>query len=132
MGFANGGSSYNADFMCGFAGIVAWEDRYRVKREVLGVPAEVLASHGAVSAECAAAMATGCRDRLGTTWALSVTGIAGPGGGTAEKPVGLVYVGLAGPDGVATRELHLHGDRERVRQRAATIALHMVREAVTG
>ena len=111
-------------------GVVSYDDA--VKREVLGVPAEVLASHGAVSAECAAAMATGCRDRLGTTWALSVTGIAGPGGGTAEKPVGLVYVGLAGPDGVATRELHLHGDRERVRQRAATIALHMVREAVTG
>ena len=111
-------------------GVVSYDDA--VKREVLGVPAEVLASHGAVSAECAAAMATGCRDRLGTTWALSVTGIAGPGGGTPEKPVGLVYVGLAGPDGVATRELHLHGDRERVRQRAATIALHMVREAVTG
>jgi nicotinamide-nucleotide amidase len=110
-------------------GVVSYDDA--VKRDVLDVPAAVIASHGAVSAACAEAMAVGARTRLHSTWAVSVTGIAGPGGGTAEKPVGLVYVGIAGPDGVDTRELHLHGDRERVRQRAATIALHMMREAVT-
>ena len=111
-------------------GVVSYDDS--VKRGVLGVPGEVIAAHGAVSAQCAHAMATGVRDRLGATWGLSVTGIAGPGGGTAEKPVGLVYVALAGPDGVEVRELHLHGDRDRVRQRAATIALHLVREAAGG
>lgn len=110
-------------------GVVSYDDA--VKRDVLGVPAELLATHGAVSAACAEAMAVGVRAHLGSTWAISVTGIAGPGGGSPEKPVGLVYVGVAGPEGVDVRELHLYGDRERVRQRAATIALHMLREAVT-
>ena len=110
-------------------GVVSYDDA--VKRDVLGVPAALLAAHGAVSAACAEAMAEGARARLGSTWAIAVTGIAGPGGGSPEKPVGLVYVGLAGPEGVDVRELHLYGDRERVRQRAATIALHMLREAVT-
>jgi len=110
-------------------GVVSYDDA--VKREVLGVPAELLAAHGAVSTACAEAMAAGARAHLGSTWAISVTGIAGPGGGSPEKPVGLVYVGVAGPEGVDVRELHLYGDRERVRQRAATIALHMLREAVT-
>lgn len=108
-------------------GVVSYDDA--VKRDVLGVPPSVITAHGAVSAECATAMAEGLRSRLGCTWAVSVTGIAGPGGGTPDKPVGLVYVGLAGPDGTITRELHLHGDRDRIRQRAATIALHIVREA---
>jgi nicotinamide-nucleotide amidase len=110
-------------------GVVSYDDA--VKRDVLGVPAELLAAHGAVSAACAEAMAAGARAHLGSTWAISVTGIAGPGGGSPEKPVGLVYVAVAGPEGVDVRELHLYGDRERVRQRAATIALHMLREAVT-
>ena len=110
-------------------GVVSYDDA--VKRDVLGVPAELLAAHGAVSAACAEAMAAGARAHLGSTWAIAVTGIAGPGGGSPEKPVGLVYVGVAGPEGVDVRELHLYGDRERVRQRAATIALHMLREAVT-
>ena len=100
------------------------------KHHLLGVPQEVLQAHGAVSAECARAMAEGVASRLGATWGLSVTGIAGPGGGTAEKPVGLVFVGLHGPDGTSARELHLHGDRERIRQRSATIALHLLRTAL--
>ena len=111
-------------------GVVSYDNA--VKQRALGVPMEILTAHGAVSAECAAAMAEGVRARLGATWGLSVTGIAGPGGGTPQKPVGLVYVGIAGPAGTETRELHLHGDRERVRQRAATRALHLLREAITG
>ena len=111
-------------------GVVSYDNA--VKQRALGVPMEILTAHGAVSAECAAAMAEGVRGRLGATWGLSVTGIAGPGGGTPQKPVGLVYVGIAGPSGTETRELHLHGDRERVRQRAATLALHLLREAITG
>lgn len=111
-------------------GVVSYDNA--VKQRALGVPMEILTAHGAVSAECAAAMAEGVRGRLGATWGLSVTGIAGPDGGTPQKPVGLVYVGIAGPSGTETRELRLHGDRERVRQRAATLALHLLREAVTG
>jgi nicotinamide-nucleotide amidase len=111
-------------------GIVSYADA--VKEEVLGVPAAVLGQHGAVSAETARAMAEGARRRLSADWALSVTGIAGPGGGTGDKPVGLVHVGVAGPGVALTRELRLHGDRDRVRQRAATIALHLLREALEG
>jgi nicotinamide-nucleotide amidase len=111
-------------------GVVSYADA--VKEAMLGVPAAVLREHGAVSAETARAMADGVRRRLSADWAVSVTGIAGPGGGTQEKPVGLVHVGVAGPDGILTRELRLHGDRERVRQRAATIALHLLREALGG
>src|SRR5205823_6660676 len=77
--------------------IVAYADE--VKAHELAVPAEVLERHGAVSAETAAAMASGARERLGTDVAVSVTGIAGPGGGTETKPVGLVYLHAAGPDG---------------------------------
>lgn len=103
-----------------------------VKEQVLGVPAAVLEEHGAVSAECARAMAEGVATGLDATWGLSVTGIAGPGGGTADKPVGLVFVGLAGPDGVTVRELRMTGDRERIRQRSSTIALHLLRQALGG
>lgn len=111
-------------------GVVAYDNA--VKTHVLGVPAQVLLRFGAVSAECAAAMADGARMALSATWAVSVTGIAGPGGGTPLKPVGLVFLAVSGPDGTITRELHLKGDRERVRGWAATLALHMAREAVTG
>jgi competence/damage-inducible protein CinA-like protein len=107
-------------------GIVSYDDD--VKREQLRVPAEVLAAHGAVSAETAAAMAEGARAALGADVAVSVTGIAGPGGGTPEKPVGLVYLHVAGPGGEAARELHLPGDRDAVRGRATAAALHLLRE----
>lgn len=100
-----------------------------LKMSLLGVSESTLAMHGAVSPECAAEMASGARERFGSTWALSVTGIAGPDGGTPEKPVGLVYVGLAGPNGVETLELKLRGLREDIRWRATQVALDKVRHA---
>ena len=106
-------------------GVVAYADD--VKRAALGVPEELLARFGAVSAEAAAAMAAGARERLGADVAVSVTGIAGPGGGTPDKPVGLVYLHAEGADGGAARELNLPGDRGAVRGRATVAALHLVR-----
>ena len=110
-------------------GVVAYANG--VKHAQLGVPDDVLAAHGAVSAETAAAMAEGARRRLGVDVAVSVTGVAGPDGGTPEKPVGLVYLHAAGPDGERTLRLDLPGDRETVRLRATTAALHLVRRLVT-
>ncbi len=107
-------------------GIVAYENG--VKLSQLGMDEETLASYGAVSAETAAAMAQGAREALGADVAVAVTGVAGPGGGTPEKPVGLVYLHASGPDGEAARELQLPGDREAIRRRATAAALHLVRE----
>jgi nicotinamide-nucleotide amidase len=83
------------------------------KTELLGVPVEMLAAHGAVSPEVAAAMAEGVRMRLGTTIGISSTGVAGPGGGTPEKPVGLVYLGLSTEKGTETRRLDMGPERPR-------------------
>lgn len=105
--------------------VVAYADE--VKSAALGVAEDVLARHGAVSAETAAAMARGARERLGADVAVAVTGIAGPEGGSAEKPVGLVFVHAAGPAGEEARRSELPGDRELVRGRATAIALHLVR-----
>ena len=101
----------------------------RLKIEMLGVEAELLGRHGAVSREVAEAMATGARERLGSDYALAVTGIAGPGGGSDEKPVGTVHLALAVPAGVASphRKLALPGDRRRVRQLTSQWALDMLR-----
>jgi nicotinamide-nucleotide amidase len=109
--------------------IVSYSDS--VKRERLGVPEDVLEAHGAVSAETAAAMAAGARDALGVDVAVSITGVAGPGGGSAEKPVGLVYLHAIGPAGELSRRLDFPGDRETIRLRAAVAALHLVRRLVT-
>jgi nicotinamide-nucleotide amidase len=106
-------------------GVVAYEND--VKAERLGVPEQILARHGAVSAETAAAMATGARTLFAADAAVSVTGIAGPGGGTPEKPVGLVYVHAQGPHGDERAEIRFSGDREAVRRRATTAALHLLR-----
>ena len=89
----------------------------------LGVPDEVLATKGAVSPECAAAMAEGARRLLKTDLAVALTGIAGPGGGTAEKPVGLVWFGLASPSSTATEMKIFPGEREAVRTAAIEYAL---------
>jgi PncC family amidohydrolase len=91
----------------------------------------VLRQHGAVSAEAAEAMARGARGRLGADVAVAVTGIAGPGGGSAEKPVGLVYLHASGPGGERAADFVSPGDRETVRARATVAALHLVRRLVT-
>jgi nicotinamide-nucleotide amidase len=109
--------------------VVAYADD--VKTRELGVPAEVLAAHGAVSAETAAAMATGVRERLETDLSVSDTGVAGPGGGTPEKPVGLVYLHAVGPDGELAADFSVPADRETVRVRAAVAALHLVRRLLS-
>lgn len=98
-----------------------------VKEAELGVPAELLREHGAVSAEVAAAMASGVRERLGVDAAVAVTGVAGPGGGTPEKPVGLVFVHAEGPGGGSGRELSFPGDRDSIRRRSVVVALHQLR-----
>ncbi|HYZ18399.1 MAG TPA: CinA family nicotinamide mononucleotide deamidase-related protein [Gaiellaceae bacterium] len=110
-------------------GIVAYENDVKVGQ--LDVPEETLAEHGAVSAATAAAMAAGVRATLGVDVAVSVTGIAGPGGGTAEKPVGLVFLHAEGPDGSDALELRLHGGREQIRRRATVAALHLLRRLLT-
>ena len=89
-----------------------------VKEEGLGVPEELIAAHGAVSAEVAAAMAHGVRARLGVDLGVAVTGVAGPDGGTEEKPVGLVFVHAVGPEGERTVRSELPGDRDMIRGRA--------------
>ena len=102
-----------------------------VKAEALGVPTAVLEEHGAVSAETAAAMADGARQRLAADVAVSITGVAGPDGGTPEKPVGLVFLHAAGPMGEKAQRIEIPGDRETVRTRATVAALHLVRRLVT-
>jgi len=100
----------------------------QLKRDLLDVPEPLLEEHGAVSAEVAEAMADGARARLGADLAVSVTGVAGPGGGSAEKPVGLVYLHVSAPWGARSREMRWGGARVDVRQRAAVAALHLMRE----
>ncbi len=106
-------------------GVVAYADR--IKAAELGVPEQVLGEHGAVSAETAAALAEGARRRFGADVGVGVTGVAGPGGGSAEKPVGLVFLHVSSPAGAKARELNLPGDRAAVRGRATAAALHLVR-----
>ena len=92
-----------------------------VKAAELGVPEALLDEHGAVSAEVAEAMAHGARERLGVDVAVSVTGIAGPDGGTPEKPVGLVYLHASGPNGDLAATFDLPGDRDAIRGRAGRV-----------
>jgi nicotinamide-nucleotide amidase len=110
-------------------GIVAYSND--VKAAQLGVPEAVLQEHGAVSAETAAAMARGARERLGADVAVSVTGVAGPDGGTEEKPVGLVFLHASGPQGERHLRFDFPGDRATIRGRATVAALHLVRRLVT-
>ncbi len=106
-------------------GVVAYSND--LKTAALDVPAGLIARFGAVSAETAAAMAEGVRALTGSTHAIATTGIAGPAGGTAEKPVGLVWFGLAGPTGTATSSRVFPGDRAGVRTRATMTALDLLR-----
>jgi len=111
-------------------GVVSYANE--AKTELLGVGRSLLESHGAVSAEVAAAMAEGIRNRLGATLGLSTTGVAGPTGGTPEKPVGLVYLGLATANGVQTRRLDVGSDQPRdiIQHRSSKAALNWVRLAL--
>jgi len=103
-----------------------------LKRELLGVSADTLERYGAVSAETAEAMAAGARDRAGATYAVSITGVAGPDGGTDEKPVGLVYLAIAGPEGNTVTHRRFIGDRERIRVFTAQAALDLLRRRLQG
>jgi nicotinamide-nucleotide amidase len=109
--------------------VVAYSDD--VKEGELGVAEELLARHGAVSAEVAAAMTSGVRERLGADVAVAVTGIAGPDGGSEEKPVGLVYLHAQAPVGSRSVDFVFPGDREGIRRRAAVTALHLLRRLLT-
>lgn len=97
-----------------------------LKEKMLGVPAELLAAHGAVSPECACAMVRGAAEKMGSDAAVATTGIAGPDGGTPEKPVGLVYIAAFVKGEVLCRELKLRGGRTMIRQRAAAQALNLL------
>ncbi len=111
-------------------GVVSYADA--VKRDVLGVSQKTLESVGAVSPETAEQMAEGARRLLGADLAVSVTGVAGPGGGSDEKPVGLVWFGLATAQGARTERALFRGDRAHVREQAVTHALGMLSVAALG
>ena len=110
-------------------GVISYSNE--VKRNILGVSADILQTVGAVSSETAAQMAEGVRKLLKTDLAVSLTGIAGPDGGSDEKPVGLVWFGLATKDGVRTEKCIFRGDRAQVRAQAITHALGMHTIAAT-
>ncbi len=108
-------------------GVIAYSNA--LKQTLLGVPVETLAAHGAVSEETACAMAAGVMRATGADLGVSVTGIAGPGGGTPDKPVGLVYIGIARKDGSVKAFRHLlWGHRELIRARAVQASLVLLRD----
>lgn len=106
-------------------GVVAYDNS--VKSGVLGVPEADLEAHGAVSEPVARAMAEGVRRVLGADWGLATTGIAGPSGGTEDKPVGTVWMAVAGADGTEAKQIRLPGDRAQVRERTAALVLDQLR-----
>jgi nicotinamide-nucleotide amidase len=116
-----------SDYFTG--GVVVYD---RATKEELGVSPATLDAHGEVSVETARELAARVRERRGTEVGVGITGIAGPGGGTSEKPVGLVCFSVAGPDGSLTRSANLPGGRFDVRDRSTTVALHMVRRLLLG
>jgi nicotinamide-nucleotide amidase len=118
----------SSDYFLG--GFITYSDR--LKADLLGVSPETLQEFGAVSPETAEAMAVGARARTGSTWALAVTGIAGPAGGTEQKPVGLVYVAVAGPAGALVVNRQFLGDRQRIRVFTTQMALDLLRRRITG
>ena len=109
-------------------GVIAYAND--VKRDLLSVDRSNLETHGAVSEPVARQMAEGIRSRLGASIGLAITGVAGPGGGTPEKPVGTVWVGAAFPDGTRAVQLRLIGDREEIRRRATQSTLELVRRTL--
>ena len=117
----------SSDYYLG--GIVAYSNA--TKCDLLAVDSDLLETHGAVSEEVAAAMATGARERFGSDWAISVTGVAGPGGGSEDKPVGLVYIGLAGPDGCDVHRHDFTGTRQNIRRQSTLTALNHLKLKLT-
>ena len=109
-------------------GFVTYSDGQ--KRSAVGVGEDVLAAHGAVSAQVAMAMAVGGRERTGADLAVSVTGIAGPDGGTPQKPVGLTYIAVAQADGATVRRFTWTGDRSDNKRRSAAAAIEMLLERI--
>jgi PncC family amidohydrolase len=104
----------------------------RAKEVLLSVPPEMLEAHGAVSHEVAERMAHGVRNATGADIGLAVTGIAGPGGGTAEKPVGTVYLGLSDGKGLFARKYRFHGNRQEIKRQTADAALRFAVEYLEG
>ena len=100
------------------------------KQRLLGVKKETLGNDGVVSAACAAEMAAGARIRSGADWAVSATGLAGPDGGTEEKPVGTVFIGVSSAKGTLACEFHFSGDRMQVRLQAVEAAFNLLAEAM--
>lgn len=107
-------------------GVVGYSDA--LKEKLLGVNHQTLKNYGAVSPEAAREMAIGVKERSGSDLAVGITGIAGPGGGSNEKPVGLVYIGLATPEGIQASKFQFHGQRESIRQLSVMAALDLVRQ----
>lgn len=97
------------------------------KIQMLDIPECLLRQHGAVSSEAAVAMSTGVAERMGSDYGLSITGFAGPDGGTESVPVGTIFIGLHSPEGCWCQKVHLHGDRLMVKKRAVTHALDWLR-----
>ncbi|MCE5238876.1 competence/damage-inducible protein A [bacterium] len=112
------------------AGVVSYANE--AKTSLLGVPAEIIAEHGAVSEECARAMAEGVRRVAGADYGLATTGIAGPTGGTDDKPVGLVYMALADERGTIVQKQFWPGTREQFKQRVSQMVLGMLRKRILG
>lgn len=111
-------------------GVVSYANA--VKVDLLSVREETLASHGAVSHECAEEMALGVMKRCGSDYAIAITGIAGPDGGTEEKPVGTIYMAVAGPHGVISEHHVLNGNRRRIRENAALWSMNLLRRRILG
>ena len=120
----------SSDYFLG--GAVTYSNELKIR--LVGVPPALLAEHGAVSEPVARAMAEGVRRSLGSDYGVGITGVAGPGGGSAERPVGTVHIAVAGPgdSDVHHRKLRLPGDRERVRRFSAQLALEMLRRRLLG
>jgi len=117
----------SSDYFVG--GFITYSNELKI--ELLGVPPEILADHGAVSKEAAEAMAIGARRRANSTYALSITGVAGPEGGSESKPVGTTYIGLANLEGVQVLQRQFIGDRNRIRMFASQMALDLLRRRLT-
>jgi nicotinamide-nucleotide amidase len=111
-------------------GVVAYANS--AKEDLVGVPAELLAEHGAVSREVAEVLAEGARARFGADIGVGITGIAGPEGGTPDKPVGTVHLCAVGPAGREASAVVLPGSRAAVRERSVTVAMHLLRRLLVG